>query len=207
MKILLTGFEPFGQSKANPSMQVVERLAIARFDQVELLTALLPVDRLSASGAIVSAIENSRPDAVICLGQATGRSALSIERVAINLLDFKIADNEGAVVHDEEVVPGGPTAYFVTLPVRQVYDAIKAAAVPVSLSYTAGTYICNQVLYAMLHYLSAKAPAIPSGFIHVPALPEQIVEQSLNEPSMGLDTMIAGVSAAIRAISRMSNLA
>src|SRR5487761_2704843 len=101
MKLLLTGFEPFGQSKVNPSMQIVERLTLSGCERVELATALLPVDRLAAPCAIVRAIETSCPDAVICLGQATGRSTLSIERVAINLLDSKIADNAGALVHDE----------------------------------------------------------------------------------------------------------
>jgi pyroglutamyl-peptidase len=203
MKMLLTGFEPFGGSAVNPSIQVVRALA-GRIDGVDVSTAMLPVDHISGPATLVLALETYKPDAVLCLGLASGRSALSIERVAVNLADYAIADNTGAVVTDEPVVPGGPAAYFVTLPVRAMLAAVLAAGVPAELSLSAGTFLCNQVLYTLLHHLAVNNLAIPAGFIHMPALPEQGAERIASSksqiPTMSLDTMIAGVSAAVRAI-------
>jgi pyroglutamyl-peptidase len=195
MKILLTGFEPFGGSPVNPSSQVVSALASHSIENVELHTAILPVTHVSGPAALVRAIESSMPDVVLCLGQAGGRSVLSIERLAVNLLDDSIADNSGAVLTDQPVVAGGPAAYFVTLPVRALLGAIRAAGVPAELSLTAGAFLCNQVLYTLLHHIAVNALPIRAGFIHVPFLPEQVVDRPA--PSMGLETMCAGVHAAL----------
>ncbi|MCL5995093.1 MAG: pyroglutamyl-peptidase I [Chloroflexi bacterium] len=201
MKVLLTGFEPFGGSPINPSIQAARAIAEMRLEGIDLSTTLLPVDRISGPTTLVLAVETFRPAAVLCLGQTMGRAALSIERVAINLLDFSIADNAGVTVTDEPIVPNGPAAYFATLPVRQMLAAVRDAGVPAELSLSAGTFLCNQVLYSLLHHLAVNGMSIPAGFIHLPALPEQVAGRTAITPSMSLDTMIAGVSAALRSIA------
>ncbi len=201
MKLLLTGFEPFGGSSVNPSIQVVRALADTSLEGVDLHTTMLPVDRVTGPATLVMAVESFKPEVVLCLGQATGRGVLSIERVAVNLLDYAIADNSGAQVTDEPIVPDGPAAYFVTLPVREIRDAVRAAGVPAELSLSAGAFLCNQVLYTLLHHVAVNKLSIKAGFIHVPALPEQVIGERSSVPSMGLETMLTGVRAAINAIN------
>lgn len=199
MKLLLTGFEPFGGSGVNPSQQIVQALAQKGVAGVELCTAILSVDRVGGPAAALAAVQAHQPDAVLCLGQAARRPALSIERLAVNLLDYAIPDNAGNRVVDEPVVvAGGPAAYFATLPVRRMLASVQAAQVPCELSLSAGAFLCNQVFYAVLHYLALNRPAVRAGFIHVPALPEQVVSKPA--PSMSLETMIMGVQTAITAI-------
>ena len=200
MKLLLTGFEPYGGRTSNPSEQIVWALAEQRFDEIDLVTAILPVDQHKGPAAVVAAIDAQRPDAVLCLGQAPGQSAITVERVAHNLLDYSIADNSGNLVVDKPVVEGGPAAYFVTLPVRVVLAAIHDAGVPAELSLSAGAYLCNQVLYVVLHHIALKSPGARAGFLHVPSLPEQVVADP-DLPSMSLETMLKGVRAAIEAIA------
>ena len=201
MKLLLTGFEPFGGSTVNPSIQVVRALTDAPPDGIDLHATMLPVDRVSGPATLVLAVETFKPDVVLCLGQATSRSVISIERVAVNLLDYTIADNSGALVTDEPIVPDGPAAYFVTLPVRDMLNAVRAAGVPAELSLSAGAFLCNQALYTLLHHVAVNSLSMRAGFIHVPALPEQVVDRSPSVPSMGLETMVTGVRAAISALS------
>ncbi len=199
MKILLTGFEPFGGSNVNPSLQIVRSIATSPPMDIELQIAMLPVDRITGPSTAVVAVESFRPDVVLCLGQATGRDALSIERVAINLMDYSLADNAGVVVTDEPIILNGPAAYFVSVPVRNLLSAVHAAHVPARLSTTAGTFLCNQVLYVLLHHVAVNTLQTRVGFIHVPALPEQVVEQTV--PSMSLETMITGVRAALECLA------
>ncbi len=200
VRLLVTGFEPFAGSDVNPSQRIAaalaEALAELRLDGVQICTAILPIDGATAPGAALAAVQAQRPDAVICLGQATGRSVISIERVALNLLDYGIPDNTGRLVVDQPVVAGGPAAYFVTLPVRAMLAAVRAVGVPCELSLSAGTYLCNQVLYAVLHHVATNGLPVRAGFIHVPALPEQAVNTTRTTPSMSLDTMLSGVRAA-----------
>jgi pyroglutamyl-peptidase len=203
MKLLITGFEPFDTSPINPSEQVVRALAREKIAGVELCAAILPVDRARGPQTLIDAFKQSQPDAVLCLGEASRRMAISIERVAINLLDFRIADNAGQKIIDEPVVPGAPAAYFCTLPARAMYDAVRAAGVPCELSLSAGAFLCNQVMYVMLHYLAEHRLNIPAGFVHLPALPEQVALRDALIPSMGLETMILGVRAAIAAIKML----
>jgi pyroglutamyl-peptidase len=203
MKLLLTGFEPFGGSSVNPSQEIVRALAGRHFPGVEIATALLPVDSERGPAEALLAVQTCRPDAVLSLGQANGRAVLSIERVALNLADYAMPDNAGTRAADQPVVTGGPAAYFVTLPVRALLAAVRAANIPAELSLSAGTFLCNQVLYAVLHHIAASGVPTRAGFIHVPSLPEQVAnrpENSSRIPSMSLETMIAGVSAAITAI-------
>ncbi len=200
MKILLTGFEPFGGDAVNPSIQVVRAIAGSPPVDVELNTAMLPVDRVTGPATAVMAVESFHPDMVLCLGLANGRQTLVVERVAINLEDYPIADNSGTVVTDEPILADGPAAYFVTLPVRDVLHAVRAACIPVQLSTSAGTYLCNQVLYTLLHHVAVNGLSTRVGFIHVPSLPEQMVDRS--GPSMSLETMIAGIRAAITCLAK-----
>jgi pyroglutamyl-peptidase len=200
MKLLLTGFEPFGGSHINPSEQVVLAIAHDGLAGVELRAGILPVDRTHSAAKALDLIAEFQPDAIVCLGEASRRLALSIERIGINLMDYRIADNSGNLVADEPIVRGGPAAYFVTLPVRAMLAAVREAGVPAELSLSAGAFLCNQVTYEVLHYLATHNLSAPAGFIHLPALPEQAARRDPLIPSMGLETMVKGVRAAIGAV-------
>jgi pyroglutamyl-peptidase len=197
MKLLLTGFEPFGGSHINPSEKVVKTLADKEYPNTEVITSILPVDREVGPQRLIQAVEESKPETVICLGEARGRAAINIERVAINLMDYRIEDNTGNKVQDQPIVPDGPSAYFCTLPIRQIMEAVQGVGVPAMLSLSAGTFLCNQVIYTLLHYLDKNGLAIPAGFIHLPSLPEQVAQEQLNKPSMNLETMLIGMEAII----------
>lgn len=194
MQFLVTGFEPFGQSSINPSEQVVQRLAAMQFEDFAVATAVLPVHRHLGPQTLLNHVQQLQPDAVICLGEAGGRTAVSIERVAVNLLDFGIADNNGLVVQDEPIVADGPAAYFATLPVRALQQAVLAAGIPTELSLSAGAFLCNQVMYELLHFLAGQQLAIPAGFVHLPLLPEQAASQKPLRPSMALEGMVTAVA-------------
>jgi pyroglutamyl-peptidase len=200
MKLLLTGFEPFNGSPCNPSEQVAHTLDGQVIGGMRISTAILPVDLQRSPRQLLDLLEALRPEAVICLGEATGRALISVERLAVNLLDFRIPDNAGNMVLDQPVVPGGPDAYFVTLPVRKVHEAIRGSGAPCEISLSAGTYLCNQVLYHLLHALHQQGRKIPAGFIHLPALPQQVVSKAAYCPSMSLDTMLSGLRAGIAAL-------
>lgn len=194
MKFLVTGFEPFGTSVINPSEQVVLALAGQAFQGFAVETAVLPVHRHLGPQTLLNHVQRHQPDAVICLGEAGGRTAVSIERVAINLLDFGIADNNGLVVQDEPITPDGPAAYFATLPVRALQQAVLAAGIPAELSLSAGAFLCNQVMYELLHFLARQQLAVPAGFVHLPLLPQQAASQKPLRPSMALEVMVTAVT-------------
>ena len=206
MRILLTGFEPFGGSPINPSEEVVKALVVSPPEGIELHTAILPVSHRGGPEALLRAVERSQPGAVVCLGEAGGRAGLSIERVAINLVDDHIADNAGERWVDRPVIAGGPAAYFTTLPVKEIRAAILEAGVPTELSLSAGAFLCNQVAYTLLHSLATDhlGEAFPAGFIHLPLLPEQAAARQRERPetgagpSMDLETQVRGVAAGLR---------
>ena len=200
MKVLLTGFEPFGGSHVNPSEQVAGRLARDGVPGVALQSAILPVDRQGGPATLLNAVRACQPDAILCLGEAARRPAISIERVAINLLDYRMVDNAGHQAVDEPIVLEGPAAYFVTLPVRAMLDAVRMAGIPAELSLSAGAFLCNQVTYELLHYLTTRQLDIPAGFVHLPALPEQVTNAYPPMPSMALETMVRGICAVIGAL-------
>ncbi len=200
MKLLLTGFQPFGGSHINPSEQTVLAIAHDDLPGVELRTAILPVDRTRSGATAIAALREFGPDAVVCLGEASRRPVVSIERVAINLMNYPMADNSGNRITDMPIAPDGPAAYFTTLPVCAMHDAVRAAKVPAELSLSAGAFLCNQVTYEVLHYLATNRLAIPAGFIHLPALPEQVLDKVPPASSMGLETMVKGVRAALGAV-------
>jgi len=204
MKIMLTGFEAFGDSPLNPSEIVVRKLGRQRFENASITSMLLPVDRQLGPQKLLQSLKNHTPDAVLCLGAAAGRPAIAIERVAINLLDFRIPDNKGVQITDEIVVPGAPVAYFATLPVRDIYLTILQAGIPVELSLSAGSFLCNQVFYELLHFIAVNEMKTMAGFIHIPILPEQAAQQNRSVPSMSLETSLKAIKEAIHCIINYS---
>jgi pyroglutamyl-peptidase len=202
MKILLTGFEPFDNSPINPSEQIVNALTDESIPGVQLETAVLPVDLERGPEVLLGALDGAQLDAVVCLGQASRRTVISIERIAVNLLDFRIPDNAGVQVQDQLILASGPAAYFTTIPVRQIFEAIKEHGIPAELSMSAGTYLCNQVIYILLHHLHSQGLDIPAGFIHLPALPEQAAQMKGSVASMSLETMMQGIRIALQVIAQ-----
>lgn len=190
MKILLTGFEPFGDIPLNPSQALVEALPNHLPDHVELTKAILPVDEQQAPKELLTLIHHHNPDAVLSFGLAAGRPKISLERVAINLMDFRIPDNVGTTKSNEPIIPGGPAAYFSTLPIQAMLSALMAEGIPAQQSLTAGAYLCNLVFYVMMHEISLSNLPIRAGFIHLPALPEQAALADKPMPSLNLDQAI-----------------
>jgi pyroglutamyl-peptidase len=201
MRILLSGFEPFGGSVVNPAQRIVEAIVARGVAGVEIVPLLLPVVGGLAPKRLLAAFRKHAPDAVLCLGESGQASTIVVERVAVNLRDYRIADNHGHVRRDAPVVRGAPAAYFATLPVRAIVESIRAAGVPATISLSAGTFICNEVMFSLLH-ASAGATA-RCGFIHVPQLPEQCAgeQERATRPTMALETAAAGIEAALRAVA------
>ena len=195
--VLVTGFEPFDGASVNPSAEVAKRLDGRLLGDVEIRAAVLPVHHMGAAAAVESLLDAHDPAAVVHLGLAAERAQLALERIAINLMDYAIPDNAGWQARDEPCVPGGPTAYWSTLPLRAMLEAAQAAGAPAYLSVTAGTYLCNSVMYTTLHALAGRPEPRPAGFIHLPRLPSMVAPGSSDEPSMDLGLMLRGVEAAL----------
>jgi len=193
MKILLTGFEPFGNSSLNPSGEIVKAI-----EADNIIGAVLPVVFGQSSEMLKDLIDLHKPDAVVCLGQGEGRHAITPERIAVNLDDARIADNAGNMPTDQLIVDSGPAAYFSTLPVKEMVNAMKSAGVPAAVSMSAGTFVCNHLFYALQHHLVGST--VRSGFIHVPLMDQQRFEFS-GLPSMPLAQMVAGVQACLKLLS------
>lgn len=191
-KALITGFEPFGGENINPSWEVAKILA----KQPHIDAVQLPCVFDRSLDVLRKKIQALRPDVVICIGQAGGRSSIEIERVAINLNDASIPDNQGNQPIDTAIVPHAPAAYFTTLPAKAMVQAVKNAGVPASLSLSAGSYVCNHAMFGLLHFLAENFPQTRGGFIHIPFLPEQGV-QHRNAPTMALDTLVKGLNIAV----------
>ena len=198
MKLLITGFDPFGGEQTNPAIEAVKRLpaAIAGATVVPLE---IPTVFGTCAEVVRQAIITERPDVVLSVGQAGGRSALTPERIAINLDDGRIPDNAGFQPIDQPIQPNGPAAYFTQLPVKAMARAIRQAGLPSHVSTTAGTYVCNHIMYQVQHLRATEFPQLQAGFIHIPFLPEQVVQRS-GVPSLSLTDDVRGLTAAIRAI-------
>ena len=192
--MLLTGFDAFGGQDLNPSWLAVQALHGRQIAGHRVVAAQLPTAFAGAPARLLALIGTHRPVLVICVGQAGGRSALSLERVAINLLDARIADNASAQPVDEPVVAGAPTAYFSTLPLKAMLAALQRAGLAAEVSQTAGTFVCNQVFFALMHALATRRGwrRTRGGFIHVPWLPAQ------GSPSMALPDIVRGLHLAVR---------
>jgi len=195
--VLVTGFEPFGGEPSNPSWEVCEQLpALVAGMRVE--KCLVPCEFRRSIEAVAKAIEQHRPSIVLCLGQAGGRAHLTVERVAINIDDASIPDNAGESPIDESIASQGPPAYFATLPVKAIVRGVRAAGIPAELSNTAGTYVCNHLMYGVLHFLAASGISARAGFIHVPYAEGQVLDKP-GIAAMSIASMARGVEAALAA--------
>lgn len=194
--VLLTGFEPFGGERINPSGELARALGGETINGHRVIAAILPVAFAATVPALEALLETHRPALVLATGQAGGRSELAIERLAANLVDARIADADGMQPIDEPVVADAPAAYFSTLPVKAMLARLRVLGIPASLSQSAGLYVCNQVFFALAHLVATRYRGTRAGFVHVPWLPEQAARHQ-GQPSMALETMIAGVRAAI----------
>ena len=198
MKILLTAFEPFAGERVNPAMEAAALLG-DRVAGAELVCISVPVVFGKSVEVVTAAIRREKPDAVLCIGQAGGRFELTPERVAINMDDARIPDEEGNQPIDRPVIPGGAPAYFSTLPIKAMVSAIREKDIPACVSNTAGTFVCNHLMYGVLSYLSETGQQIPAGFMHVPYLPSQVLNKP-NTPCLSLGDITTGLAAAIGAI-------
>jgi pyroglutamyl-peptidase len=196
--ILLTGFAPFGGEAVNPSWEAVRSLdGSAPAPGLLVRARQLPCVFGDALAALRMAIDETGAEIVIAVGQAGGRAEISVERVAINVDDARIADNAGRAPVDQPVVAGGPAAYFSTLPIKAIAHALREAGIPAGVSQTAGTYVCNHVFYGLMHLAATEGRIARAGFIHIPYLPAQAVRHP-GAPSMAQDAVCAGLLLAAR---------
>lgn len=195
MKILLTGFEPFGGEPTNPSWQAVQ--AVDECEAVELRKFCLPVSFQKAPQLAIAAIERERPDAVICVGQAGGRTAVSIERIAVNLANAKNPDNDGYRPINQPVCEDGPGELCSTLPVNRLVEAVTERGIPCRASDSAGRYVCNTLFYRLLH----RFPSLPIGFIHLPYSDAQTSNKAPGTSSIPLQAMTDALSIILRELA------
>lgn len=198
MKILLTGFEPFGGESINPAQEAVQ-LVKDEIKGAQIVKCYVPVVFGKAIDTVHEALKKENPDAVLLIGQAGRRYEITPERIAINCDDGRIPDNEGNQPVDQPVRADGPAAYFSTLPIKKMVQYIKAANVPAAVSNTAGTYVCNHLMYGVLYYLDKEFPNTIGGFMHVPYLHEQVMNKK-ETASLSKDDVVKGIEAALEAI-------
>ena len=198
MKILITSFEPFGGDKLNSAQEAL-RFIPDEIRGAKLVKLCLPVIFGRSAELLREAIRAEQPDAVLCLGQAGGRKALTPERVAINLEDARIPDNAGQQPEDTPIDPGGPDAYFSTLPVKSMVRAIRNAGVPAEISNSAGTFVCNRVMYGLMDCIAHEFPSVKGGFLHMPYMAEQAADHP-GDPCLPREDLTRGITAAIEAI-------
>lgn len=192
MKILLTGFEPFGTATSNPSGEIVKQIS-----GENIVTAILPVAYAQSAEKLLALVNEHNPDVVISLGQAEGRTQITPERIAINLDDARLADNEGVVRNDVPILVGGPVAYESTLPIKSFVEAMKAQDIPATVSLSAGAFLCNHIFYVMQNKFAGTN--VRSGFVHVPLMDEQTGEFP-GLPTMPLDQMVKAVRIMLEAL-------
>ena len=192
-KVLLTGFEPFGSASSNPSGEIVKQIS-----GDNIVTAILPVAYTQSAERLLALIAEHNPDVVISLGQAEGRTQITPEKVAINLDDARLADNEGVIRNDVKILEDGPDAYFSTLPIKEIVEAVKDAGVPAAVSLSAGAFLCNHIFYVAQNKFADTS--VRSGFVHVPLMDSQAPEFP-GLPTMPLDQMVTAVRAMLETIS------
>lgn len=198
MKILITGFDPFGGEKINPAWEAVKSLK-DEIEGAEIVKLQIPTVFKKSAEKLFENIDTINPNVIICVGQAGGRFELSIERVAINLDDGRIPDNNGYQPIDVKIFEDGENAYFSTLPIKAMVEEVKKAGIPTAISNTAGTYVCNHIMYSLLYYINKKNLTTRGGFIHVPYITEQVLDKK-NTPYMDLNTITRGLEACIKAV-------
>ena len=198
MKILVTGFDPFGGEKVNPALEAVKSLPSV-IHGAEIRWVEIPTVFYQSAEVLEAEIERYQPDVVLCIGQAGGRASLSPERVAINQDDARIPDNQGNQPIDTPIRLDGQAAYFSTLPIKAMVQAIKEEGLPATVSNTAGTFVCNHLMYQALYLADKKFPNMRAGFMHIPYMTEQVINKP-NTASMNLTDIVRGIEAAIGAI-------
>ena len=194
--ILVTGFQPFGGEKINPAWEAIRVLPDSIVGS-KVIKLQIPVVFGIGADVVSTAIDHINPDIVLCVGQAGGRAKITPEFVGINYRDARIPDNDGNQPHAQRIVEDGPDAYFATLPVRAMTEAMNKSGIPAALSYTAGTYVCNDVMYSMLHVLATKYPNARGAFMHVPFATEQATKQPVNTASLPIEVMARGLEVAL----------
>lgn len=199
MRILVTGFDPFGGEPVNPAFEAVKLLPDA-IAGAEIVKLEIPTVFGKCDVVVEAAIESKKPDVVLSIGQAGGRFDITVERVAINIADGRIADNDGNQPIDQVIRADGENAYFATVPVKAMVERIRAKGIPSSVSYTAGSYVCNYIMYCVAHSIAKRHPGLRSGFIHVPFMPSQAIGKPVNTPTMSIETIAKALEAAIEAI-------
>lgn len=195
MVVLVTGFEPFGGDSINPAYEAVKLMNQSIQGNV-IIKACLPVVFHESLKVLDSLISKENPDIIICVGQAGGRTQISIERVGINIDDARIPDNSHQSPIDEPINPYGSAAYFSNLPIKAITKAISESGIPASVSNTAGTFVCNHILYGLMDMIAQKYPQKRGGFIHVPFAPQQVVNMP-NMPSMHLSDIVKALEIAV----------
>jgi len=199
MRILVTGFDPFGNETVNPAYEAVKLLPDS-IAGAEIIKLEIPTVFGKCDAVVEQAIIDKKPDVVLSIGQAGGRFDISVERVAVNIADGRIPDNEGNQPIDQTIREGGENAYFASVPVKAMVEKIRSKGIPSSVSYTAGSYVCNYIMYCVLHSTVTKHHGIRAGFIHVPYMPSQAIGKPVNTPSMSLESIAMAIIAAIEAI-------
>lgn len=202
MKVLVTGFDPFGGEAINPALEAVKQLP-AQIGDAEVIILEIPTVFNKSLEKIEEAMALHNPDVVISIGQAGGRFGITPERVAINVDDARIKDNEGNQPVDTAVCSDGENAYFTNLPIKAMVQAMIAEGIPASVSNTAGTFVCNHVMYGVLHMIHTKYPNVRGGFIHVPYIPSQVVQKP-GTPSMAVADITKGLEICIRVASEQT---
>lgn len=198
MKVLITGFDPFGGESVNPAWEAVKSLP-DHVDGVDVIKVQIPTVFKKSAQKLFESIDEHRPDAVICVGQAGGRFEFCVERIGINIDDARIPDNEGKQPIDVPIFEDGDSAYFATLPIKAMVAEAKKAGVPAAVSNTAGTFVCNHIMYSLLYYIHKHHLPTRGGFVHVPYLTEQVINKK-GVPYMDVATVVRGLEACIRAI-------
>lgn len=195
MTILVTGFDPFGGEAVNPAYEAVKKLpnTIEGHDVIKLE---IPTVFGKSGQTLVAALEKYQPELVLCVGQAGGRTDLSFEKVAINFMEARIPDNEGKQPFNQPVISDGATAYFTNLPIKAMAKAVRESGIPSSISYTAGTFVCNELMYHLLHWIDTHNASVRGGFVHVPFAPEQAAQKS-GVASMSIDMISQGLYEAL----------
>lgn len=202
--VLMTAFEPFGGEHINPSWEAVRSFEGKVIDDARIVVRQLPVVFSACGAVLTAALEELKPHRILCVGQAGGRSDISVERVAINVNDARIADNAGQQPVDEPVVAGGPAAYFATIPIKAMVAALREVGIPASVSQTAGTFTCNNVMYQLLHWLHTSGSAARGGFVHIPYMPEQAAQHP-GAPSMSTASVVQALETSLRVILSTEN--
>jgi pyroglutamyl-peptidase len=200
--VLVTGFEPFGGEAVNPSWEAAA-LVSSTVAGTRLERVLVSTTYEGSIETVTAAIDRYQPTAVLMVGQAGGRTELSIERIAINLDDAQAPDNAGVVREGTAIVAGGPCAYMASLPLREMTARLHEAGVPAAISNTAGLFVCNHLFYGVLHYLAVQQLNITAGFVHVPFLPQQVTSRP-GTPSMSLAEIVAGLSVIVDVLARQA---